>query len=303
MDTFKTINDYFKQLEGSTLSVPNNNILTKSKQEAKQYEKLYHCTKADGLLSIIKKREFWLNSLKCVNDKDEKKRIDVSKFENSYYVACFTYENQISSEHWTEYGDYDNGVLFSIKKEWFLKDIVFMSSDNQKIDNENCKIYISSKIALDEKIKAQKNGNRLNPFSLFDFDFYKIIYNDELICNIENEDTVDIHGEAYPAIVQNPTIVGIIKKTNGICERSGQKPYPKDWTTEKEVRLKIGIWQGAYVDKKLDYLFPKIAVKLSPDAFDAFDIRFSPNFDDKKKNTYLEELHTLLPDSEINVLF
>ena len=83
--------NYFKQLEGSVLSVPDNDILNSSKQEAKEYNKLFHCTSAEALLSIIKYREFWLNSLKWVNDKDEKKRIDVPKFENSYYVACFTY--------------------------------------------------------------------------------------------------------------------------------------------------------------------------------------------------------------------
>ena len=92
------------------------------------------------------------------------------------------------------------------------------------------------------------------------------------------------------------------KKTSGLCERFGRDPYPKDWSSEKEIRLKIGIWQGAHVDKKLDFFFPKIAVKLSPDAFDAFDIRFSPDFDDERKITYLEELCTLLPDSEINIL-
>ena len=294
--------NYFKQLEGSVLSVQDNDILNSSKQEAKEYNKLFHCTSAEALLSIIKYREFWLNSLKWVNDKDEKKRIDVPKFENSYYVACFTYENQIPNEHWTEYGNSDSGVLFSVKKEWFLKDIVFMSGDNQKNENDIFTIYPSSKMALDIKIKEQAKGRNYNPFSIFDFDFYKIIYDDKLVYNIENAGSINIHGEKCAAIAQNPAMAGIIKKTSGLCERFGRDPYPKDWSSEKEIRLKIGIWQGAHVDKKLDFFFPKIAVKLSPDAFDAFDIRFSPDFDDERKITYLEELCTLLPDSEINIL-
>lgn len=302
MHAIQDIWNYFKQWEGSVLSVPDNDVLNRSKQEAKQYSQLYHCTNADALISIIKNKEFWLNSLKWVNDKDEKDRIDVPKFENSYYVACFTHENQIPDEHWIEYGNSDKGVLFSVKKEWFLKDVVFMSGDNQKSEDDNFKIYPSSRIALDEKIKAQNNGKHFNPFSIFDFDFYKIIYDDTLTCNIENEGTIDIHGEAHAAIAQNPTIAGIIKKTMGHCERFGREPYIKDWTSEKEVRLKIGIWQGAYADEKLDFFFPKIAVKLSPDAFDSFDIRFSPNFDDGMKENYLKELCSLLPDSEINVL-
>ncbi len=302
MHSIQDIWNHFKQLEGSTLYIPDKDVVNRSKQGAKQYDKLYHCTNADALISIIKNKEFWLNTLKWVNDKDEKNRIDVPKFENSYYVACFTYENAIPDEHWIEYGNNENGILFSVKKEWFLKDISFMSGDNYKTDIEDFKIFPSSKITLDKKIEAQKSGKHFNPFSIFDFDFYKIIYDDDLICNIENEGSMNMQGETYVAIAQNPTIAGIVKKKKGLCERFGQKAYIKDWTSEKEIRLKIGVWQGPTTEKSFEFFYPKIAVKLDETAFDAFEIRFSPKFDIKRQEEYLDKLYELLPNSKIVVL-
>lgn len=72
MPTSQDIWNYFKQLEGATLTILDNDIVNKSKNGAEQYKTLFHCTNAHALMSIVKHREFWLNSLKWVNDKDEK---------------------------------------------------------------------------------------------------------------------------------------------------------------------------------------------------------------------------------------
>ena len=48
MQTTQDIWDYFKQLEGAVLTVPDNDILNRSKQEAKRFSKFFHCTTADA---------------------------------------------------------------------------------------------------------------------------------------------------------------------------------------------------------------------------------------------------------------
>ncbi len=93
-----------EQLVGSSLKTDgfvtdNINFVNQLKSEADSYEWLYHCTNSTAFLSILNNQEFWLTNIKCVNDKEEAERIDVEEYENSYYVACFTYENNISQEH------------------------------------------------------------------------------------------------------------------------------------------------------------------------------------------------------------
>ena len=96
---------------------------------------------------------------------------------------------------------------------------------------------------------------------------------------------------------------------SGISRRPGKKPREKDWTTEKEVRLKIGIQQleifsNGYeihdgIVMKTDF-FPKIAVPVSERAFDTVKIGFAPRFQERKR--FLEEIQQLLPESIIEVI-
>ena len=92
-----------------------------SRKEAKAYPKLYHCTNADAFINIVKNREFWLSSLKRVNDSNEYEMIDYEKLKTAYYVACFSSKDDISIDHWNKYGNMDNGILFSINQSWFTK--------------------------------------------------------------------------------------------------------------------------------------------------------------------------------------
>ena len=106
-----------------------------------------------------------------------------------------------------------------------------------------------------------------------------------------------------------PEIGGIIKSTHGLCERFGKESYDKDWTTEKEVRLKVGIQQleiftNGYeihdgMIMKTAY-FPKIAVPVSDNVFDVVKIGFALKFEDRKR--FLEEIKNILSDSVIEVI-
>lgn len=54
---------------------------------------------------------------------------------------------------------------------------------------------------------------------------------------------MNLGGDEIQGRILTPEIVGIIKSTHRICRRPGKTPYDKDWTTEKEVRLKVGVQQ------------------------------------------------------------
>ena len=64
-----------EKIIGSKISAADalNNLefVRKSKDEAKKYEWLYHCTSVEALISVIENREMWLSNLKVVNDKEE----------------------------------------------------------------------------------------------------------------------------------------------------------------------------------------------------------------------------------------
>lgn len=301
-----------KKLEGKTIKCDNasNNMLfiQHSKEAAKQYEWLYHCTNSSAFLSILSNKEFWLTNLKCVNDAEEAERIDVPEYEKSYYVTCFTYSNNILDEHWKEYGNIKNGVLVGIKREWFIRQADFMCG-NAVVDDEFFKIYPNYDSALASKIEKQSQNKLSNPFYINSFDFYQVIYDDKLTKNIKGNSYLEMPNGKLKGQTFTPDIAGIIKKTSGLCKRNNKESYIKDWASEKEVRLKIGIQQfsnvkngyeihdGMIMDKA--YL-SKVRVPLQEQAFETIKIRFSPNF--VNKNEFIEKIRSIIPNSIVEIL-
>lgn len=291
-----------KKLEGATVSLGNDNLsfVREAKNNAKKFDWLYHCCRMESLLSIIKNKEFWLSNLKCVNDKEECKKIDVSEYINSFFVACFTYTDNVPLKHWEEYATYDDGILFSVRQEWFKKSATFMTTTNQKLEDNY--IFTSQREAMETKIRQQQINNIIiNPFYIFDFDFYQVIYDDSLIKNISGESEFKINSKIFNARSLVPYVAGIIKNTKGFCYRWGSEPYEKDWTTEREVRLKVGI-DKMFVNMNDLPIFPKIAVPLSETAFEEFKIRFGPNVLEEKRESFIRELRAVLPTSKIEIL-
>ena len=93
----------------------NLQFIQKSKKAAQTHEWLYQCTNFDAFKNIIESREIWLTNLKNVNDNEEAGRISIPAYETLYYVACFTYMDDIDNDHWNEYGYGENGILYSVK--------------------------------------------------------------------------------------------------------------------------------------------------------------------------------------------
>ena len=296
---FKYAQKFKEKWEGKTIKLENNNLafIEEARNNAKKFNLLYHCCNMDALLSIIKNKEFWLSNLANVNDKEEYEKIDVQSYKNSYFVGCFTYDNNVPEEHWKEYGSYDNGILFSVKQDWFKKSAVFMTQNNQKM--EEFHIFASNDDAMNKKIKEQEINNRIiNPYYIFDFDFYQVIYDDDLKKFILSE-CESKENEKYELLTTN--VAGIVKSESGQCCRRGSEPYQKDWTTEKEVRLKVGI-NNTSNDMNERPIFPKIAVPLSDEAFKEFSIQFSPNVSPVKQHSFIKKLREVLPMSKINVM-
>lgn len=176
-------------------------------------------------MSILNNREFWLTNLKLVNDKEEVERIDVPEYEKSYYVTCFTYDNNIPREHWEEYGNMSDGVLIGIKKQWFLRSACFMDGENRKSDEDFFEIHANRDDALNLKIKEQYNHRIVNPFYINEFSFYKIIYYDNLRKYIKGMGSVELSDGIAQVRTLTPEIVGIVKSTHGLSTRTGKDTY------------------------------------------------------------------------------
>ncbi|MBQ7573005.1 MAG: hypothetical protein IJT23_01955 [Clostridia bacterium] len=216
---FKEIWKRCKQLEGKSVFVGNalSNVkfIEQSRKEASKYEWLYHCTNSSAFFSILRNQEFWLTNLKLVNDEEEVARIDVPEYEKSYYVTCFTYDNNISQEHWEEYGNMSDGILIGVKRQWFSKNACFMDGQNKKTDDDFFEIYRSREDALQAKIKEQERNRIINPFYINEFSFYKIIYDDNLRKNIKGISSIELNKCIYQGETLTPPVAGIIKSTHG----------------------------------------------------------------------------------------
>lgn len=281
----------------------NMDFIRDSRRNAMKHEWLYQCTNIGALKNILKSREIWLSNLQDVNDKKEADCITVSKFERWYFVACFTYDDMITLEHWEEYGSKTEGVLYGFKPQWVVKEADFMQKRGVKMKDRDyrvCRDYKEASRVM--SYESKMSGRVCNPYYFYDFDFYQIVYDDNLkkdmqgFCSWKVDDETELEGRAI-----TPGVPGIIKSTHGLCRRSNEKIYDKDWTTEKEVRLKAGITSyDSSLLKKVK--FPYLAVKLSECAFETLKIRFSPFMPRNKQKEYLEELKELVPDACIQVL-
>lgn len=298
-------------LVGKTISAPHDfdvrKIANESKGKANAHEWLYHCTNTDGLLGILKSKEFWLTNLKNVNDKEEAERIDVPSYEKSYYVSCFTYEPDILDSHWIEYGTTENGILIGVKKEWFLKTPIFMTTSYQKCCDTLHHIFKNQKEAFDFKIEKELCGCRgIDPYHIFDFDFYQIIYDDELKKSILGNCTLNLGDTTLTGRSISQSIPGIIKSRAGWCQRWNREKYWKDWESEKEVRLKVGVHRlshnQAYLDstKSEEPYFRYLTIPLTDNAFDTLKIAFSPQY--KERDSLLQEIQRLYPRSVIEIM-
>ena len=73
-----------------------------------------------------------------------------------YYICCFTYNSQISNDHWEEYGSESDGVLIGIKTDWFLRKAIFMCGDNSKCNDEATTVLKNYDEAFKSKVVEQQ---------------------------------------------------------------------------------------------------------------------------------------------------
>lgn len=283
-------------------------IIRRAKRGAAKHPILFHCTTTDAFLSILKTREFWLSNLKCVNDREEGHRITRPEYEKSFFVASFTYRNNVSRKHWREYASLDDGVLFSVSQSWFQRSAEFLTSQNDRFP---CPIITDKRAGTDEYNRLALLGipsKDIILFSIDDFGFYKVIYNNKLHDSIVNNGQISspgCNGLAFPIQVIRPQVAGILKGKTGDCEREGCTIYKKRWKEEKEVRLKLHIQQvmtETGVVPLIKSWSPKAAVKLNKNAFSFCKIRFSPKYPKAKRQETLERIATISPTTNIKIL-
>lgn len=259
-------------------------IFDEAVQEAEIYDKLYHCTSIDALFSIVENKSFRLSNLERVNDCEEIKNINDPQLRDKVFIACFTYENDINEHHWEEYGTNMDGVLFSIKKEWFLKQVT-------PLWNNDITIHNTRSTAINQMHKDLIEGkDTAKPYYYIgNFDFLKVKYIDEKIRVRDDKDKISVTYLQY---------AGIVKDKEGLCSRTNKEPYMKNWEEEKEVRLRINLG----VDGEYQVPFDRVEIVLSEDAFDEFEVRFAPRVDEARKVEVQTKLKELLPSSSITYL-
>ena len=96
-----------------------------------------------------------------------------------------------------------------------------------------------------------------------------------------------------------PTIPGIIKSTHGICIRNGKDEYDKDWTSEKEVRLKIGVNTNNKQIKDIGVFYRQMEIQLSDIAFSELPVKFSPDMNLEQREKSLKRIKSTLPGANV----
>lgn len=279
-------------------AIKNLHFIKDSKAAANAHEWLYHCTSVEALLNIINSREMWLSNLKDVNDTEEANRIDMPEFEKAYYIASFTYDPNIPEEHWGEYGKSEESVLFGVRKEWFTNKQYFLGADHKKESEGGFQIVNSFDSAVKCKMPSKERA-AYDPYFIVDHGFYQVVYDDALIKKMKSVGSLNTDNKPPYGAVITVELPGIIKSTHGISKREGQIARDKNWESEKEVRLKIGVKTLNPVLKQLGIYWKQMAVKLSDTAFSELPLRFSPDMGAEQKRQSMEKIRAALPDSYI----
>ena len=282
-----------KQLEISLGTDASGNLefAKKSREAAKEYTWLYHCTDTTAAESIIKKRELWLSNLRAVNDKDEANRIDLKNYKDKFYIGSFTYDPEIPREHWAEYGTLRNGVLIGFKQDWFKCEPQFVMPNGTRIDDPAISPTSMFKSLKDPLLNHMRNP--LIKYSVEGFGFYKVVYDDDLMVRLQASGWLNGNkADEINAVI--PEVAGIVKKKKGLCSRAGSSSYEKNWEEEKEVRLKIRLEK--YCTEEAP---SKLRIPLTDAAFDELVLEFSPEFPEDDKSEFLKKVHNLLPESTI----
>ena len=283
-------------------------IIAKSKSDAKSYQLLYHCTTTENFISIMKSREFWLSNLNKSNDKNETERIQNDEYKNSFFIASFTYLDNIGEAEWMEYSSMEDGILFSVNPDWFDRNATLMDGT----DKLNIPLYDNTDTAID-KIQLFSQYAKMEEIVVYcisGFDFCKVIYNDKLSLAIQQEAKLITNNGANSMCSGNivvPGAAGIIKNEKGLCSRPGKDPYIKCWESENEVRLKIRIQQnlsdfGIFPTPNKYLLFDKVAVALNERAFDYCKIRFSPLYPSDRKCSIIKQIKEISPSTVFEVV-
>ena len=269
-----------------------------SRQKAAKHEWLYHCTTSTALINIFTTKEIWLTNLKYVNDKEEIDRISVPEYEDKFFVACFTEKSDISPEHWKEYSQESNGVLWAVKQTFFTREVYLLDDNNTHMQGENYRVIKGMEM-------ESSQSSSYNPYNVYDIDFYQVCYND----NLKKQITLNFpQNDPHKQFVFYD-VAGIIKSEKGLCRRDGNQEYEKNWKEEKEVRLKTCIMKTFQEEcsiannKKFDnkLIIKKVAVPFSDEACENINIRLSPYF--KDKNAFVDQLREVFKECDYEIVF
>lgn len=288
--------DFLYHLKGKSFNLGDDYPLSKNISGAMSYPKLYHCTRIESLKSIILNKEFWLTTITELNDEDEINSFTDEKIKNWFYIASFSKAPILDAEHCEEYGD----IFVSVKQDWFLPEFYFLDAYNKKVYDASFAISAEMYESIGKINTNYPISNK--PFEIKVFNFAEVDYTKKGASDITRQIDLSFGNEKISAYIIIPEAGANVKAEEGLCTRWENSPKWKVWKDEHEIRLKVLVGAGRLLEIPPQRLFRKICVKLSDNAFDEFDIAFSPALTKEKKEEYVGEINMLFGDRKINYL-
>jgi len=235
------------------------------KRAANSHAVLYHYTKFETLLTIIKGRSFRLSNLSQINDPIEYERLGTDPYiKDKVYVACFNHFKKDTIPMWKMYASGPDGIRIAFRK----KDLLFFEDESQ--------YYVT----IDTK---SMQLNLHNEWAIKDISKLDVIYDDN-----QERYSYDIfpYGDDDLA-VKKPDAAGYIKT--------------KDWEFEKETRIRVGLKNrrlGAKLIKtEIVYLppsFTHIYCQVPLDTLLNMSIMFGPLSCNTQRKEMTAEIHAAL---------
>lgn len=243
-------------------------------------EYLYHYTRIETLLAILKNKTLAFNSLQNVDDLEEAQTRDIKKFGRFYYVSCWTDESEESIPMWSMYSKNMTGIRIKLKKYPFKKFIYKKGEFNFKEESEG---YID----IEKLYKENKGTVVVNGLQLF-----KVSYTDNRELIYPQIETISGNSKKYDISkigkykniswnFQKEWRYGIFISPWGIDELKDTLNV-KDYTFE-ELCIKQQLLISRLKDEKVLPPYNKYFIELSNEALNDMEITLGPKVSDEQK--------------------
>ena len=247
--------------------IMNRNIYGEQKKKALSHRRLYHYTKLEAFLHILRESRFRLSQLSSINDPLEYRRL--SPFiKDKIFVACFNHIEKDTIPMWKMYADGPYGIRLSFK----LSSLAFFENP--------------SNYQWEKSEEEEENNNPSSNWIPWDASIIDVLYCEDLDeFNINRNYLGDDGPPTIEAVAE-----GIVKKD--------------DWAYEKETRVRVAIKnkkpgiKGIKPEGFKFYTppFRHVYCSIPKETLSEMEITFSPFMSDVIQETIIRETKHYVPN-------